>query len=201
MAGQGCWDEVLGQMPEATLSVRRAAFRRLQSGQAVTVEDIAAEVGLRASTAREAVELVVSVGMAETDDGVIVGMDGLTTRQTQHSLLLGTVPLWTWCAYDIVGIAAALQAEATGRTQCGSCGKGIEVLVQAGEPRRSSVVGWLPDESCTNVMKEFCPMALLFCSTSHLNEWRVQGQPGSGESLDLQALAARGRRDWSQLVA
>jgi hypothetical protein len=59
--------------------------------------------------------------MAEVDDGTIVGMDGLTTRRTRHGLVLDGVELWTWCAYDIVGIAAALEAEAIGRTRYGAC--------------------------------------------------------------------------------
>ena len=41
-----CWDEVLGTMPEATLAVRRAAFRQLLSGRAVAIEEVAADAGL-----------------------------------------------------------------------------------------------------------------------------------------------------------
>jgi hypothetical protein len=108
------WDEVLGSMPEATLAVRRAAFRELLSGRPALIETVADEAGLSADAARDAIDLVVSVGMAEADDGTIVGMDGLTTRRTRHSLVLDGVELWTWCAYDIVGIGAALGAEAVG---------------------------------------------------------------------------------------
>lgn len=42
----GCWDEVLGTMPEATLAARRAAFRQLLSGRAIAVEKVAAEASL-----------------------------------------------------------------------------------------------------------------------------------------------------------
>jgi hypothetical protein len=154
-AARSCWDEVLGTMPEATLAVRRASFRKLLSGQAVRVEDIAIAVGLPVETLRTALDLVASVGMAETDDGLIIGMDGLTTKRTQHRLVLDGVSLWTWCAYDIVGIAAALRADANGSTHCGFCGKAIEVRIQQGEPETTSAVGRLPDESCSNVMAKF----------------------------------------------
>jgi hypothetical protein len=120
--GPSCWDEVLGSMPEATLAVRRAAFRQLLSGGSALIETVADEAGLSTDAAREAVDLVVSVGMAEVDDGTIVGIDGLTTRRTRHGLILDGVEVWTWCAYDIVGIAAALGAEAVGKTECGACG-------------------------------------------------------------------------------
>lgn len=199
-AARSCWDEVLGTMPEATLAVRRACFRRLLTGQAVRVEDIAIAVGLPVETVRTALDLVASVGMAETDDGLIIGMDGLTTKRTQHRLILDAVSLWTWCAYDIVGIAAALRADAVGSTHCGFCGKAIDVRIQQGEPETTSEVGWLPDESCSNVMAEFCPSALLFCSQDHLDEWRAREAIGSGTALDLSALTQRGRSFWQPLV-
>ncbi len=63
--------------------MRRAAFRHLLSGQAVSIDEVAGAAGLSAEAAREAVELVVSVGMAETDDEMIVGMDGKRARSPQ----------------------------------------------------------------------------------------------------------------------
>ena len=194
-----CWDEVLGSMPEETLAVRRAAFRQLLSGRAASIEEVAAVAGMSRDAAREAADLVVSVGMAETDDGLIVGMDGLTTRPTRHRLLLDGVGLWTWCAYDIVGIAAALGADAVGSTECGACWRRLEVVIREGEPENATV-GWLPDESCSNVMAEFCPSALLFCSLAHLEEWRAREGTGSGEALDAESLAERGRSFWAELV-
>ena len=108
--------------------------------------------------------------------------------------------MWTWCAYDIVGIAAALGAEAVGRTQCGACGRPIEVVIREGQPEGQRAVGWLPDESCSNVMAEFCPSALLFCSRAHLDEWRTGQATASGAALDIETLAERGRAFWRQLV-
>ena len=198
--GPSCWDEVLGSMPEATLAVRRAAFRQLLSGRPALIETVADEAGISIDAAREAADLVVSVGMAEVDDGTIVGMDGLTTRRTRHSLVLDGVELWTWCAYDIVGIGAALGADAVGSTQCGACGRQIEVVIREGRPEGSSAVGWLPDGSCANVMAEFCPSALLFCSRAHLDEWRAVRDTTSGAALDIGSLADRGRSFWHQLV-
>jgi hypothetical protein len=196
-----CWDDVLGTMPEATLAVRRAAFRRLLSGRPVAIAEVAAEAGLAVETARNAADLVASVGMAEIDEGTIVGIDGLTTRRTPHRMVLDGAGLWTWCAYDIVGIAAALEGDAVGTTRCGECGRAIDVVIRKGRPEGgASVVGWLPDESCANVMADFCPSALLFCSRSHLDQWRSRESIGSGAALDVESLAERGRSDWSPLV-
>ena len=116
-----CWDEVLETVPGTTLALRRESFRQLLSGRAVPIEEVATAAGLSTREAREAADLVVSVGMGETDDGTIVGMDGITTRPTRHQILVDGVQLWTWCAYDIVGIASALRADAVGNTYCGMC--------------------------------------------------------------------------------
>jgi hypothetical protein len=166
----------------------------------VSIEELAGDAGLPVEAAREAVELVASVGMAELDINTVIGMDGLTTRQTQHPMILNGVTLWTWCAYDIVGIATALKADATGITQCGMCGRTIEVLMHDGDPEPMTAIGWLPDESCSNVMAEFCPSALLFCSRSHLEEWRSKAGGTTGEALDLVGLAERGRVAGGELI-
>lgn len=197
----GCLDEEREAMLIAALPVRRAAFRGLLAGRPVPVDSVAAMAELPPESARQAIEDVASVGMAEINGTKVVGMDGLTTRTTAHCISLGGADLCTWCAYDIVGIAAALGADATGSTRCGACGREIAVEIRDGEPVETTVVGWLPEEACSNVMAEFCPSALFFCSVEHLERWRVESGAGSGEALDLGALAERGREEWGQLVA
>lgn len=200
MADGACWDDVLGTMPQETIAVRRAAFHQLLSGHPAPIETVAYEAGLGVGAAQEAANLVASVGMAEVNDGSIIGMDGLTTRPTRHGVVLNRIQLWTWCAYDIVGIGAALGVEAVGDTRCGACGEPIKVVIREGRPVEQTVVGWLPDESCSNVMAEFCPSALLFCSRAHLDAWRARESVGVGEALDLESLAERGRSFWGPLV-
>lgn len=184
----------------AALPVRSAAFRSLLAGRVASFEEIASETGLTEAAAQQALQHVVSVGMAEIDGSNVVGMDGLTTRETHHCITLDGVELCTWCAYDIVGIAAALGSDATGSTRCGACGRDITIEIRNGDPRENAVVGWLPEEACVNVRAEFCPSALFFCSLEHVERWRVESGAGRGEALDLLALAERGREEWAQLV-
>jgi hypothetical protein len=115
-------------------------------------------------------------------------------------VVLNGIHLWTWCAYDIVGIGAALGNEAAGSTRCGACGRPIEVVIHEGHPESHTAVGWLPDESCSNVMAEFCPSALLFYSRAHLDESRGRESVGAGEVLDLESLAECRRSFWGSLV-
>lgn len=196
----GPCEQVLMQMPAATLAIRWAAFSSLASGRTLNIGEAARSTDLDPETAREAAELVASVGMAEIEGGMIVGMDGLTTRPTRHRMILGDVSLWTWCAYDIIGIAAALGANAVGKTPCGACGEEIEVVVREGRPESSPAVGWLPRVACSNVMAEFCPSALLFCSLAHLETWRSDTYAGVGEAMTVVGLAERGRIGCGDLV-
>jgi alkylmercury lyase len=194
-------EEVLMRLPDATLAIRRTAFRWLaSSGRPLAIDEAATIAALDVETARQAIGLVASVGMAQIDGETIVGMDGLTTRPTRHRMILDGVPLWTWCAYDIVGIAAALRASAIGTTKCGACGREIEVVVRKGRPKSSSAIGWLPQVGCSNVIEEFCPSALLFCSREHLETWRSETRAGDGEAMTVDGLADRGRVGWRDLV-
>jgi alkylmercury lyase len=187
-------------MPEATLAVRRSAFRSIRDGHPVPLSEVVDETGLPVAEARRAMGLIASVGMAELEDDTLVGVDGLTTRPTPHRINLNGVELWTWCAYDIVGISAALEADALGITLCGRCQQPLDIIIRKGRPERSTFVGWLPDETCTNVIAGFCPHALMFCSRSHLEEWRERNGIRSGSALDLEALASQGQGAWADLV-
>jgi alkylmercury lyase len=198
----GCLDDGREAMLRAALPVRRIAFKMLLSGTPAPIETVASAAGIAERTARQAASDVAAVGMAQLEDGDIVGMDGLTMRPTQHSLIIDDVQLWTWCAYDVVGIAAALGVSARGETQCGSCGRNLVVEIRDGVPATDGRnVGWLPSQACSNVMAEFCPSALLFCSKEHVEEWRVEAGATRGEALDLLSLAQRGREEWGQLVS
>jgi hypothetical protein len=95
------------------------------------------------------------------------------------------VSIWTWCAYDIVGIAAAFRADAVGETSCGSCGKALEIVVRRGDPAPNPAIGWLPQVDCSNVRAEFCPSALLFRSREHLDEWRSDAHSVAGEAMTV----------------
>jgi hypothetical protein len=131
---ESCWDEVLETKPEATLAIRRSAFHLLQLGRPVRIEEAADAAGLTVDTALEAAELVASVGMAELDEGTIVGMDGLTTRRTQHQVVLNSIELWTWCA-----MTSWASLPRSGRTPSAPLRAGC-----AGERSRSSFAADVP---------------------------------------------------------
>lgn len=197
----GCLDDAREAMLLAALPLRRAVFRRLLRGRTVSVDEVAGVLGQTVAVVEQTSQGIVSVGMAELSNDRFIGMDGLTTRRTEHTITLDGVALSTWCAYDIVGIASALGKDATGRTRCGACGRALEVEILNGEPPESPIVGWLPSEACANVKAEFCSSALFFCSMEHLEQWLATSDDRGGEALSLPELAERGRDEWRQVVA
>jgi hypothetical protein len=188
----------------STLAVRKFLFHAMLSGQAVPARTVALSTDLDEPKVRDIIDQLVKAGVATvTNDGqgdlLVDGAEGVTTRTTRHSLLIDGLPLHTWCAFDIVGIPAALEIGATGSTDCPTCGRAIELSMVDGEVADHGVVGWWPATTGGPVIEAFCPSASLFCSSEHLDQWRVaQGASGSVKSVaDLEAL---GRSTWSNLV-
>ncbi len=199
-----CCPPILDQAVPRTAAVdqlRRVAFDALRSGDAAHLSDLAAATDQDESVVRGVVAQLVAGGTATIDgdaagDPAVVGAEGLTVLVTGHRLLLAGQSLYTWCAFDTVGIPAALRVDATASTACPTCGAGIELVLAAGQPPTSPVRGWWPEFSGGPVNESFCPTASLFCNAEHLETWRASAS-AAGEPLTLPQLAERGRATWS----
>lgn len=155
----------------------------------------------RAKLAEEVVIELVRRGRAELDtDGHLIGVHGLTRRATRHWFTHAGRDHHTWCAFDCVGIPAALSVDATATTDCPTCGRRLTIALQRGETENDAVALWLPTaERTSDLMKDFCASADLYCSTEHLRQSiDVDGSPGRviclQETLDL------GRETWSDVA-
>lgn len=180
-------------------AVIRSAFEALRSGVYPTIGDLVSSSGLAPNKVGEIVGAFMQPGRADCNgDGRLTGIVGLTTETTTHRVTLGGTSLFTWCAFDAVGIPAALQVDAAVHTTCGYCQGSLEVYIVAGlVPKDSPIRGWLPHiENCGNVKAEFCPDANLFCNDEHLGAWRANKGTPEGLVMDLPALSNLGRRSW-----
>ncbi|KJF19096.1 alkylmercury lyase [Acidithrix ferrooxidans] len=190
---------------ETTTSVRRVVFFSLLDGVSLSFSEIATKTGLAIEVVRSVVEQAILGGVATIDgplegDPKVVGAEGLTLVESRHNLLIDGVDLYTWCAFDIVGIPAALGVDATGETTCATCSAVISIVITGGEPLESDVVGWWPLGSTGPVNESFCPTASMFCDPSHLDSWR-RNSGANGEMLSLVDLAARGRITWAKFAS
>lgn len=129
--------------------VRHVAFEALRMGTAPRLSELAHRTGLDARRVRDIVGSLVAGGIATTEgdlagDPTVTGADGLTIGPTAHQLVIGGRLLHTWCAFDTVGIPAALAVDAVARTTCPTCSAAIELALSNGQPPPSPVVGWWP---------------------------------------------------------
>jgi hypothetical protein len=162
---------------------------------------LAADTGLSSMAVQKALFELVAFGSANLDkDQRIVAVGGLSVERAAHELVLDGVNFWTWCAFDAVGIPAALGLDATARTQCGQCGELIQITMAHGTPPVDSpLVGWLPGRECANVQDDFCPEANLFCNEAHLTSWRKAVGDPPGKAATLVDLAALGTDVWDEM--
>lgn len=198
--GAGSEGPLLGALDEESAAVRRAGFLALLNGEEVTASKLADRAGLGTGRAEEALSHLGAIGLVDrSEQGEIHGVAGLSTAPTRHRMVLGGRQHFTWCAFDSVGIPAALDADAEVRTSCGWCGAGIAFSINSGVPPLASALrGWLPTRG-THVRSEFCPAANLFCSLEHLERWRASAGSPAGEVADLEGLAELGRAAWGEL--
>jgi alkylmercury lyase len=187
----------------AARALRWSAFRELLHGRASTPAGLAPAAGLSEQQAGALAHALAARGLVVLDGQRIVGALGLSLSPTRHRIEFdrgtGTGVWHTWCAYDAVGIPAALGLDATAVTSCPACATPLRVSLRGGQvPPGTATVGWWPDRSaCTNVVEQFCPDANLFCFAEHLDRWRRARADPAGQMLSLVDLARIGRRNWA----
>jgi alkylmercury lyase len=182
--------------------VRRVAFTRIRATAApVDVATLAGECDLTLHEVEAVlVDLVGAGTITRGPAGAVVAAGGLSVVPARHRLRLDGQQFWPWCAFDGIGIPAALGVDAVVETRCPTCDRVLVVHVEAGRPPEDSqVVGWLPGGPCGNVQADFCPEANLFCDASHLAAWRATGNH-EGATASLVELADIGKSTWADIT-
>ena len=80
---------------------------------------------------------------------------------------------WTRCAFDAIGIPAAIGLDGTIRTSEPETGSPIEIAFDRGQPALSSAVLLLPamgSDSCANVIDDGCSLANLFTTEARARD-------------------------------
>jgi alkylmercury lyase len=139
-------------------------------------------------------------GRAELDDhGNLVSIHGLTLRTTRHRITTAGRTHHTWCAFDSIGIPAALGLDAVAHSDCPACGRHLHIRIHEGEPEASDAVLWLPTGSITNLIADFCARADLYCNPDHLGR-AIDTERVPGDVTGLAAAAALGGGTWTDIA-
>ena len=178
--------------------LREAGFALLlRDREPVEVSHLARATGMDVGAAGTAVTGLAQAGWLDLDEtGRVVGAAGLSLATGPHHIILGDAAFRTWCAYDSLGIGAALAADAQIDTACGHCGTPISLAFRGGVPDRTGPERlWLADGG-TDLRGSFCTPTVLLCGEDHGAAWS-HAQGGHGELLDLAEGARRGGKEWT----
>lgn len=187
-------------LPAADLHgrLRETAFALLlTSGRPIPAKEIGAAAGVGPDGIARLLDELAAAGWIDRDpDGLVTGSGGLSLTDGPHRLAIGARAFRNWCAYDSLGIAAALDAEAVIETTCPVCERSVRIEMTGGEaaPDRSERL-WLADGG-TDLRADFCEPTVILCSPEHADVW-AERQAGRGRVVDLTDGARLGRETWA----
>lgn len=181
--------------------VRVEAFRAIYQGRAPSASELAGQLGVKEEAVEEAIGRLLDRGLATVDaDGRVSGSHGLSLSPTDHRVRFDVGERFVWCAFDAVGIPAALAVDAQVHSRCFHCGDAVGLTIRTGEPQgvaadslRISVT--IPGSS-GKVNEEVCPAINFFCSPQHAEAWATAV---GGAFIDLRRAAELGRRQWADV--
>jgi Alkylmercury lyase len=126
----------------------------------------------------------------------VTGAAGLSLTTGPHRLTIDGAAFRTWCAYDSIGIAAALAANAKIETECAVCGRTIRIRTHGGQPPAERPERlWLASGG-SSLRGDFCDPTVLLCSVQHAAEW-AEDQQGRGRAVDLIEASTLGAAGWA----
>jgi alkylmercury lyase len=173
----------------------------LAEGRPVTVERLAWALGRDAETVEQALGRLERAGRTRRNPaGAVTSSLGLSVEPTAHELIVDGARRWTWCAYDAVGILAALGASGQVRSRSPHTGAPIELAFDQGRPATDSqVVVFLAQGPCVSVVEDWCPLVTFFEDPDTAAAWAAQ-HGVTGTAVALPQAAATGAAAWrSQL--
>jgi len=123
-------------------------------------------------------------------------IDGcVVARETPHRIEHADGVVHTWCAFDAIGIPAALGMDAAAVTTCSACGAELRVVLTHGVPPDGGALRlWLPSGECAHLVDDFCRHTNLYCDAEHLATIVPAGTPG--QAVTVADAAALGRDTW-----
>jgi alkylmercury lyase len=182
---------------DAAGQLREAAFALLlHKRRPIEFTELALATGLRLEAMPGTVSSLVQAGWLDVDQAHVTGAAGLSLTNGPHRLEIGDASFRTWCAYDALGIPAALHADSEVETACGQCGAPIELRLRHGAPERSGPERLWLAAGGADLRGSFCAPTVLLCGDEHGAAWAT-AQGGSGQLLDLAEAARRGAVDWA----
>ena len=193
-------EDLSAGVAETVRRIAIAGFHALWEGRTPTLCELSGGDG--GATLDEAVAHLQAGGRIEVaPDGRLLAVRGLSRRPTRHRIDHPDGSVNTWCAFDAIGIPAALEIDARAITTCPTCSRELIVTLASGRPvALGGAVLWYPETTGAweHVVDQFCSGANLFCNLGHLQD-RMGGEPASGAIMTVDEVAEIGREAWADV--
>lgn len=191
-------------LPAADLhaQIREAAFGLLLlHRRPVSAAELGAATGVPASTLGGVLDELGGAGWIDrAADGRVTGSAGLSLTTGPHRLEIDGAAFRTWCAYDAIGIAAALATDARIETECPVCGRTISIEMHHGRPTADRPERLWLAAGGASLRGDFCDPTVLLCSPEHVTIW-AERQQGRGRTAELAEAATLGADAWASCAA
>lgn len=201
----------------------RAFHLLLDDGRPVSSARLAQALACDPDRVEQALVLLDRQGRIRRDHtGAVTGSHGLSVAPTPHELLLEQQPgqerrFWTWCAWDAVGILAALDASGRIRSTSPGSRSPIQLDFDHGQPRNPEpdlVVFFANIDCCTSgaetndgsgggsgsVIDDWCPMVNFFEHAEAAQAWAAE-QRVRGTAVPLAEATDQGKLAWRGWIA
>lgn len=184
------------------MELAAAGFAALWDGRTVRPADLDPGPADVLADAVSALAALAAQGRCELDEhGSLVGIHGLTLRSTRHHFVHKGRTHHTWCAFDSIGIPAALRLDAVAHTDCRTCHRPLQLTIVDGVPEDiAGAVLWLPALRGNHLIEDFCGRADLYCSIDHLRR-QVDTLTTLGQHMRIETAAAKGRETWADVAS
>ena len=202
----------LGSGPTFEHTLLATAFRLLLAdGRPLSQARLAeALAGDPAQVARTLARLDQHGRLRRTPGGAVTGSHGLSVTPTSHQLLLEQEQgrerrYWTWCAWDAVGILAALGASGRVHSASPSSGQPIAIDFVDGmlaNADQGLAVFFADTDCCSSgsVIDQWCPLVNFFEHAQAAQAWAAE-HGVRGTTVPLAEATRLGKDAWTRWVA
>ena len=184
-------------------AVRRTAFGLLvRDAEPIPPSRLAAALAdpVDPTQLDDALARLAAAGLIDREpSGAVIGAGGLTLGDGPHRLLLGERDYRTWCAYDAIGIGAAIGGPGGISTRCAVCHRPIALALPLTDAADRPERLWLAAGGA-NMREDFCAPTVLLCSPEHADAWAAQ-HDGRGRILALRSAWRLGAGAWAGYAA
>ena len=189
-------------MSEEAHTIRRVGFTLLYETCApIPIPYLADRVGYTPGQVEAILAGPELAGRSKRDrNGSLTGIAGLSIEPTSHAIQLDGRDLWTWCAFDAVGILAALEATATIHSKTPTSTSPLDIRFVKGISETEVVLFILEGFDPRSSLETWCPSVNFFPTTESAEQW-VRENGMSGDIIPIDQITGNAARVWKPVVS